>query len=271
VLSALLNGRIVLDVQHALSVEERGFAYGHGVFETMALRDGRVRFLDDHFERLSEGCTRLKIPIPSTESLLSDVSQLLEKSKDGVIKLIVSRGSGGRGYRPEASLIVTRLALLYPKPPDQSGSISARWCNTRLARNSQLAGIKHLNRLEQVLAQSEWDDTAIGEGLMLDTEGEVVCGTSSNLFIVTSGVLSTPDLRFCGVRGIMRLQVLKAARCLGIEVEERALWPDDVESADELFVTNALRGIRSVVRLERREWPQSSIADRLSHALEAME
>jgi 4-amino-4-deoxychorismate lyase len=271
VLGALLNGQPVVDVQHALNVEERGLAYGHGLFETMTVREGRVRFVDDHLARLSDGCSRLGIPMPSRQDLLSDVSQLIEKSKDGILKLIVSRGAGGRGYRPEVSLSVTRLALLYPKAPAESNALSVRWCNTRLGRNSQLAGIKHLNRLEQVLAQSEWNGAAIGEGLMLDTEGEVVCGTASNLFIVTGDILSTPDLRFSGVRGVMRLQVLKAARRLGIEVMERSLWPDDVESADEIFVTNAVRGIRSVTALESRQWSERSIATRLSQTLESME
>ena len=270
-LGALLNGRAVVDVQHALSVEERGFAYGHGLFETMTVREGRVRFVDDHFARLSDGCARLGIPMPSRQDLLADFSQLIEKSKDGVLKLIVSRGAGGRGYRPDVSLSVTRLALLYSKAQAESSAISVRWCNTRLSRNSQLAGIKHLNRLEQVLAQSEWSGTAIGEGLMLDTEGEVVCGTASNLFIVTGDILSTPDLRFSGVRGVMRLHVLKAARRLGIEVVERSLWPRDVESADEIFVTNAVRGIRTVASLESRQWPKSPMATRLSQTLEAME
>ena len=113
-----------------------------------------------------------------------------------------------------------------------------------------LAGMKHLNRLEQVLAQREWQDPAIDEGLMLDTEGELVCGTMSNVFIVSDGALVTPDLRFCGVRGIMRGEVLRVTHELGIQFSEAPLWPHDLEKADEIFITSALRGVRAVVSVD---------------------
>jgi 4-amino-4-deoxychorismate lyase len=128
--------------------------------------------------------------------------------------------------------------------------------------------MKHLNRLEQVLAQMEWNDPAIAEGLMLDTEGELVCGTSSNVFVVRDGVVTTPDLRFCGVAGVMRAKVLEAAAQLGIPSSEEPLWPHDVETASEVFVTNAVRGVRSVRALEALHWDGASVAQRLRGALQ---
>jgi 4-amino-4-deoxychorismate lyase len=137
----------------------------------------------------------------------------------------------------------------------------------RLGRNARLARIKHLNRLEQVLAQAEWHDEAIVDGLMLDTEGELVSGTANNVFLVREGVLLTPDLRFCGVLGIMRAEVLRVAKELGIAVSEEPLWPHDVEAASELFLTNAVRGIRSVNELGALRWDSAPVAERLRQAL----
>jgi 4-amino-4-deoxychorismate lyase len=139
-----------------------------------------------------------------------------------------------------------------------------RWCDTRLARQPLLAGIKHLNRLEQVLAQSEWSDERVQEGLMVDTEGELIGGTASNVFVVRDGTLLTPDLRFCGVRGVMRGQVIACARRLGLPVSEEPLWPEDLQSAKEVFVTNAVRGIRPAATLGDLAWSDHAVARRLS-------
>ena len=270
-LAALLNGERIVDVRHAVSVEERGLAYGHGVFETMALQDGRIRFLDDHLARLKLGCERLAISPPNPQVVRDDLERLTLGAASGVVKLIVTRGAGGRGYRAPDSASPTRVAMLYPGTPRESREIAVRWCATRLARNAQLAGIKHLNRLEQVLAQGEWNDASIAEGLMLDTEGELICATSSNLFFVSDGILVTPDLRFSGVNGVMRLHVLKAAHRMGVAVEERALWPEDIRAATEVFVTNAVRGIRAVIALESQQWSVGPVTNRLMRTLETAE
>jgi 4-amino-4-deoxychorismate lyase len=253
-LAALINGAAVIDVDHALSLEERGLSYGDGVFETMRLQQGVVRFIDSHFARLRLGCERLGMPPPDAALLRHEIAALTRDHRDGIVKLIITRGAGGRGYRSTA-LMPTRIALLYPAPSNTlQTNIAVRWCATRLARNAQLAGIKHLNRLEQVLAQNEWHDESIAEGLMLDTEGELICVTAGNIFIVNDGILSTPDLRFSGIRGVMREQVLAAAQCEQIQAEERALWPDDLLGATEVFTTNVVRGIRPIVALDERRW-----------------
>jgi 4-amino-4-deoxychorismate lyase len=212
----------------------------------------------------------LGIAPPSVEALRSEIDAVTANLRGGVLKLMVTRGvSQSRGYRPEASSASTRIVALYAAPNDAqpSQAVQVRWCETRLGRNARLAGIKHLNRLEQVLAQAEWRDTAIGEGLMLDTEGELVCGTASNIFIVREGTLLTPDLRFCGVRGVMRAQVLRAALALNIPVSEEPLWPDDLLQAQEVFVTNAVRGIRSVGQLDLTRWTHFNTADRIRKEL----
>ena len=267
--AVLINGATPADPLHALAIEDRGFQYGDGVFESALLADGRVRFLDQHLRRLTLGCERLGIAPPDTGILRSDVQRLSGSAERAVLKIVVSRGVGPRSYRPSARSKTTRIVALYPAPPQpEVNGLALRWCEMRLGRNARLAGIKHLNRLEQVLAQAEWSDDSIVDGLMLDTEGELVSATANNVFLARDGALVTPDLRFCGVLGIMRGEVLRVARELGITVSEEPLWPHDVAAASEIFITNSIRGIRSISQLGAQRWSESPIADRLRHALE---
>lgn len=267
-LAILVNGVAPPDLGHAIAANDRGLHYGDGVFETALLTDGRVRFLNDHLQRLFDGCERLGIRAPDRATLVSEITRVTASLRGAVLKIVVTRGAGTRGYRPNQEIESTRVVAVYAAPgPSPARGISLRWCETRLGRNARLAGIKHLNRLEQVLAQAEWRDESIDEGLMLDTEGELVCATAGNVFIVREGVLLTPDLRFCGVRGIMRAQVLRAAAQLQIATSEEPLWPHDVEAASEVFVTNAVRGIRSAVALGSLRWAGGATAGRLKAAL----
>jgi 4-amino-4-deoxychorismate lyase len=260
----LVNGAPPEDRSRAIALDDRGFHYGDGVFETARLTEGRIRFLEDHLARLADGCERLRIPAPPPQVLLNEIDRVIESHREGVLKIVVTRGTGLRGYRPPKNAEPTRVVALHPLPSEPiPREIKARWCETRLARNPALAGIKHLNRLENVLAQAEWNDPDIGEGLMLDTEGELVSGTASNVFMVRDGTLVTPDLRYCGVRGVVRAQVLKAATRLGLATSEEPLWPRDVEEASEIFVTNAIRGLRSIVSLGELHWNQAAAAERL--------
>lgn len=267
-LAAQVDGVAVAD-GFGISIEDRGLQYGDGLFETAALVAGRVRFLQDHLARLQHGCGRLHISTPALDLLEHEISQVTAGHERGVVKIIVTRGAGGRGYRPAEGLDPTRIVALFPAPeavrPDTG--IEVRWCATRCARNAQLAGMKHLNRLEQVLAQAEWRDPGIAEGLMMDTEGEVVSATSSNVFLVVDGVLITPDLRYAGVSGIMRRQVLMTARARGWLSEERAVWPEDVTHATEIFITNAVRGIRPIIKLGERHWQVGSVTREIASTL----
>jgi 4-amino-4-deoxychorismate lyase len=267
-LAALVNGVRVDDLAKALPLNDRGLQYGDGLFETARLVDGAVRFLDAHLERLQLGCERLRIAPVDPDTLRREIAAATATLRDAVVKIVVSRGVGARGYRPSGECKSTRIVAVYPSPEDEpQRSLTLRWCQMRLGRNERLAGIKHLNRLEQVLAQSEWDDPAIDEGLLLDTEGELVCATSANVFIVRDGILLTPDLRYCGVRGVMRRKVLEAAARLGLATSEEPLWPHDLETADEVFLTNAVRGIRSVGALGAKRWSEQRVAALLKKEL----
>jgi 4-amino-4-deoxychorismate lyase len=259
----LVNGQ----PSQQIPADDRGFQYGDGLFETALLIHRRVRFLDDHCQRLFSGCARLGIAPPNQPTLLREIAQVTADAERGVLKIIVTRGAGGRGYRPTGATSSNRVVALHPFNQAPHGALRLRWCDIRLGRNARLAGIKHLNRLEQVLAQSEWREGEVDDGLMLDTEGEVVCATSANVFVVRDGALVTPDLRFSGVQGVMRAQVIKAAAKLRLTVSEEPLWPHDLETASEVFITNAVRGIRSVASLDSLQWSETGVATRLATAL----
>jgi 4-amino-4-deoxychorismate lyase len=266
-LALLIDGATPADASVAIDVNNRGLHYGDGLFETALLTGGRVRLLAAHLQRLANGCERLGFPAPDRETLTQEIDTVISGHEEGVVKIVLTRGAGTRGYRPARDLAPTRIVALYPPPSAGDVGIRIRWCDTRLGRNARLAGLKHLNRLEQVLAQAEWDDPTIEEGLMLDTEGELVCATAGNLFLVRNGELVTHDLRFCGVRGVMREHVLGQARSLGISARETPLWPADLEQAAEVFITNAVRGLRHVVQLDNRRWERGALFDKLRRTI----
>jgi len=238
-----------------LPVQDRGLQYGDGLFETLAVTDGRIRLLDFHLERLRDGCLRLGIPMPPAESTTTELQQAAAGTSRAVLKLIITRGIGGRGYRPPEDAIPQRVLLRYPWP-DYPGSwaeqgVRVKLCETRLATQPRLAGIKHLNRLEQVLARAEWSDAdGYQEGLMLDMEGQVVEGTMSNVFASPGeGVLLTPDLSRSGVAGVMRRQILEQAAGAGVTARVARIPLNEFLRAREIFLCNSLMGVWPVTAL----------------------
>ena len=246
----LINGK----TDSQLSVMDRGLQYRDGVFETIAVTEGRPCLWNLHLERLLEACQRLGIPAPDASLLLDEAQCVIASTDSGVLKIIITRGSGGRGYRPPDNVTPSRILTCSPVPefPEdtQQQGVAIRTCSSRLGRNFSLAGIKHLNRLEQVLASMEWSDPLISEGLMLDEYDRVIEGTKSNLFIVNEGVLRTPDLTQCGVSGVMRALVINIAKSMGISVVVSDITMHDLRMADGIFLTNSLIGIWPVRELD---------------------
>ncbi len=249
----LLNG----ESTHCIDISDRGFQYGDGLFETIEVQNGIPVFLDQHLQRLTEGCIRMLIPPPAIDLLKQEAYQLAQDSQLAVIKLMVTRGSGGRGYRQPDKINPTRLFSLHPHPDyslhySEQG-INAIFCQTPLGLNPSLAGIKHLNRLEQVMARSEWNSSTIQEGLMSDIEGNVVEGTMTNLLMVKDSSIYTPMIDKSGVAGIIRQIIIQLAQENKIELIEKKLSKQDLLTADELFVSNSIIGI----------WPVKQLATRL--------
>jgi 4-amino-4-deoxychorismate lyase len=250
---------------------DRGLAYGDGLFETMAARAGDIRWLDWHFDRLEEGCRRLQIDAPARSVVERDISALCPTTGDHVVKLIVTRGPGGRGYRPPDATCPTRIVGIsswpdYPASYYTSG-IRVQICELRLGQNPALAGLKHLCRLEQVLAQLELRSGDAQQGLLLDTDGRVVSGTSSNVFAVLGAQLVTPSLSRAGVKGVSRRAVLTAARELGIDAQERDLTLPELLAADALFMTNALVGIWPIASIDGQVFDTGATTRRLMRHL----
>jgi 4-amino-4-deoxychorismate lyase len=254
-----------------ISSLDRGLLYGDGVFETLAVEAGRPRFWLRHLARLSAGCRRLGIPQPEAKSLLEESLAVISGIERGVLKIIVTRGCAGRGYRPANDAIPTRIIQLHPWPdyPETcpGSGVRVRLCRQRLGHNPVLAGIKHLNRLEQVLARGEWDDPGILEGLLLDGDERLVEGTMSNLFLIRNRVLMTPDLSRCGVAGILRTVVRELAAKVPMPLQISALGLDDLRKADEVFLTNSIIGIWPVIAVEDRPYRRGTLTCRLQELL----
>jgi len=247
----------------ALDPGDRGLAYGDGLFETLRVEAGRLPWWEAHLARLSAGAARLRLPAPDSAWLAGETRALLAQAPAaGVLKLVLTRGAGGRGYAPPADAEPTWLLSAHAPPPEVAGPVTLRWCETRLALQPALAGLKHLNRLEQVLARAEWDDPAVHEGLMLDTAGRVACATAANVFARIGDRWLTPAVRDCGVAGIARAWVLANA-----DAGEAELRPADLESADALFLCNAVRGILPVGRLGERAWAADPATEALRRRL----
>ena len=233
-----------------VDARDRGLQYGDGLFETMRVRRNTVRLLDLHMERLALGCRRLSLPHPPFLRLRRELAAHARQRQEGVLKLIVTRGVGPRGYRPSGRERGMRVISLHPLSRKARTPapvpVQLRVCDMRLGVNHTLAGLKTLNRLESVLARAEWSDPRIWEGLMRDTEDNFVCGTMSNVFVRRGDVLATPLLDRCGIAGVMRRWVLEQAGGLGLRTQECRLRWRHLEQAEEVFMTNAVVGIVSV-------------------------
>lgn len=242
----LVNGQPVTQ----LPLNDRGLAYGDGVFETILVRNHTPLLVQEHRARLLRGCVQLGLELDQNE-FDAELQQILSapSAANSVLKVILTRAAGGRGYRPGTNR-ANRIFTLHPVPdysshhPEQG--ITAFLCQQRLARQPSLAGLKHLNRLEQVMASREWPDDAVMEGLMLDTEDLVIEGTRSNVFLASGNTLLTPALNNCGVDGVLRTALLHhfgdGARAADITLKQ-------LRNADEVFFCNGVFGVWPVKTL----------------------
>ena len=239
-----------------VAATDRGLAYGDGVFRTLSARSGWARAWRLQYRKLAQDCAALGLPCPAEPVLAEEVMRASAAQEDAVVKIIITRGSGERGYRPPRGEHPTRIVSAGPavQYPDEfaRGGVQVRICSTRAAIQPRLAGVKHLNRLENVLARAEWSDAAVAEGLMLDTGENVIGGTMSNLFIVDANGLATPDLSSCGVAGVTRERILAAAVREGVSCGIQVLSLDRVLGARELILVNSVIGAWPVRAIEGR-------------------
>ncbi len=265
----LLNG-----VQTSkISIQDRGLQYGDGLFETMRVQHGQIIFWAYHWQRLQKGCMQLAIPLPDKGLLEQEMNSLVSTEPQAVLKLILTRGKGERGYVLPELINPSRILMLsnssdYPMDYGQTG-ICVYSCKTQLGLNPVLAGIKHLNRLEQVLARNEWQTGEYQEGLLQDIEGHVIEGTMSNIFWVKNKQLFTPDLSRSGVEGVMRKIVMELAKVSSISINI-GLWSEnELFDAEEIFIVNSLIGIWPVSYIFNRTFPIGPVTQQLQFMLQA--
>lgn len=254
----------------SISVHDRGFQYGDGLFETMAVVKGIPLLWDRHMQRLFHGAARLGIDAPP-EGLLRREAELLGRGVErAALKIILTRGVSGRGYAPDKQAQSTRTVSLSPWPDypaeQRTHGVAAQFCRTMISRNQATAGIKHLNRIEQVLARAELEKDC-REGLMCDEFGHAIEGTMTNLFIVSQNRLLTPDLSHSGVEGVMRGLVLERAVELLLEARVIDINKSDILQADEVFLTNSLIGLWPVRRIDAKEYPLGRTTQRIQEAI----
>ena len=251
----LING----SAEGTISPLDRGLAYGDGLFESIRFMGASAPLWQRHMQRLDESCRRLQMPSPDTAQLWEEAISVTRDLPQAVVRITLTRGVGERGYAPPASSSVTRIVAAFVAPfmpaNNYADGVSVRVCELRLAQQPLLAGIKHLNRLEQVLARTEWNDPAIAEGLLCASDGRVVCATMANVFAVIDGTLLTPSVDRCGVAGVARAEVLQAFP----QTHIRDIPLDALRRAEEIFLTSSVRGIVPVSSLGDRVYAPGTI------------
>jgi len=246
----------------SIAPDDRGLCYGDGLFETILFVRGRAPLWSRHTARLTESCARLLLPAPDMDLIAREAAHASAPFTRAVVRITLTRGAGPRGYAIQHAGQITRVVAAAPAPEIPADcyhcGIRVRVCALRLGEQPALAGIKHLNRLEQVLARAEWNDEAIDEGLLCDAHGRVIGATSANLFALIDGRLVTPALQRCGVAGVARAEVLAQRAC-----EVRDLEMEELLRADEVFLSNSVRGIMAVTVLDERRWPVGAVTREL--------
>jgi 4-amino-4-deoxychorismate lyase len=247
-----------------INVNDRSIHYGDGLFETILCADNKLYYWPQHYQRLSSSAAQLKIDCPSEAVFIHDISRLLAENNSQVshsfaIKIILSRGNGQRGYRFDNSSSVNRIVMSSPLETDYSSLLSEDLlngelfiCKHQVSINESLAGLKHLNRLENVMARNEWQDNdkrSYIDGLMLNANHYVIEGTMSNLFAIRDDQLFTPQLKQSGIRGVMRDIIIANANNLDLRLTVTDLNLDALSNMDELFISNSLIGMKSVTKL----------------------
>ncbi|RAU19379.1 aminodeoxychorismate lyase [Nitrincola tibetensis] len=256
-----------------ISVTDRGLSYGHGIFETLPIVQGTALLWSLHRQRLMMSCERLGIPFQSViDAIEQDIRGFLP-DQTGVLRITITCGEGLRGYRMPDRIVPTRILQylppsVYPNQPERMG-IKAMLCQQRLGISPGLAGMKHLNRLEQVLARSEWQTADLQEGIVCDIDDYIIEGTMSNLFMVKAGELHTPSLDRCGVWGVMRQHLIHLAEREGFVLHEGRYHLEDLLASDEIFFCNSLIGIWPLVELSPHSFVIGPVTRKLQALLEA--
>jgi 4-amino-4-deoxychorismate lyase len=260
----LING----ETNENIAINDRGLLYGDGIFTTMAVKNGQVLCWQQHWQRLVTSCKRLSIPLYKQYIFEQEIKQLIQAQdikENHIIKCIITRGIGGRGYTPPIQVKSTRILMSLPFPNYHNKNITLQICKTRLSKNPLLAGIKSLNCLPYILARAELIEN---EGLLLDTENNIIEGTISNIFFVDNGILKTPSLQQSGVDGIIRQLIIKNLNNLNITIKIGNYNLADLYAAQEIFLTNSIIGLWSVNKFDSKVFQFGKFTKKIQNYLQ---
>ena len=259
---SLVNGEFISEI----SVYDRGLNYGDGFFETMKWSidnkgQGKVEFWKRHVKRLKFGCQKILISF-SLKKLYDYKKKILKKAcesgrKSGILKIIITRGSGGRGYRLVPKLEPSIILLVYPDVRIDENfyneGVNLTYCKKRMSSNHFLGGTKNLNRLDSVLAASEFDENLFFEGIVCNNLGEIIEGTKTNIFFLKNNILHTPNINDVGIKGIIRDVIVEKKKInFFSEIVECKIKKNDIEQAESIFITNSIYKILPVKSLNRK-------------------
>ncbi|KUQ84291.1 MULTISPECIES: aminodeoxychorismate lyase [Enterobacter cloacae complex] len=244
--------------QDTIPASDRAIQFGDGCFTTARILDGNVCLLEEHIRRLRHGCETLMIPFTHWDTLHQEMCKLASGKQSGVLKVIITRGSGGRGYSAASCLSPTRILSVSACPAHYSRwrdeGVTLTLSPIRLGRNPVLAGIKHLNRLEQVLIRTHLEQTNADEALVLDSEGFITECCAANLLWRQGREVFTPSLDQAGVNGIMRQFCLEQLARSGFRVVEVSAGEAALQTADEVVICNALMPVVPVRAYGQQRW-----------------
>ena len=250
-LQSLVNGQ---QAEH-ISIRDRGLQYGDGCFETVRILFNKPILWSEHLKRLKYACKTLQLSV-NFDLLKSEVAQLIRvnKATNVILKIIITRGEGGRGYAPAVQSDCTRILQLidYVAPSTSSGA-RVVVCRHRLSSNSFLGGIKHLNRLDQVLASAQIPADC-DEGLCMDEAGYVIEGCRSNLLFAIDNKLVSPDLSKSGVEGVMLDHLIDEFGVKGIAVIRRTISMSELKRSDEILLCNSVFGVWPIAEIRNEDW-----------------
>ena len=263
---SLINGKF----KDSISVYDRGLAYGDGFFETMLWDSFKnknntnigVEFWLRHLRRIKDGCKLMQINFPTDDEITRQrniiLTASLKEEKSGLLKMIITRGVGGRGYKFEKNMAPTIIFLSLQKPKQEEeyfkSGVTVKICKTHLSKNTNLFGFKHLNRLDSVLARSEWEDEKIFEGIFVDSKQNILEGTMTNIFFVQKKTLFTPPIIDSGINGVMRQVVIDNAKLFFDKVIIQKINLKDVKKFDQMFLTNSVLKVMPVSRFEEKKF-----------------
>ena len=268
-----LNGKFVPEEQALVSVFDRAFLYGDGLFETMRVVNGKPFRWWDHMERLRKGGDFLGIKIPfGCKSLEKFAAELIAQNKmpDALMRLTVSRGIGPRGYSPKGADKPTLVMTMHPAPNKPALPWKLHIASQRLPVSDKLAQFKTANKLAQVLARAEADAAGADEALLLNTDGHVVEGASSNLFWIEGKTVCTPPLTDGLLAGVTRAVTMEICQSLSLSLAERAVTPEQLRRADGVFLTLSSIGVAEATALDGSPLATSPIAADIHRAYEKL-